>query len=221
VVLKLDGRFSNPEIQNGVIICHAGLPLKSLCRFARDNGLSGLEFAYGIPGTVGGAVYMNAGAYCGQISNVINWAEAVYPDGEVYRVQAEDMKLGYRHSVFMENRCFITSAAFRLKPDESHVIGQRMDEFMRLRRDKQPLEYPSAGSFFKRPKGYFAGALIEGSGLKGCRVGGAQVSEKHAGFIINLGGATSNDVLKLADQVINKVFCDHGVRLQPEVCFVG
>ncbi|HCA30139.1 MAG TPA: hypothetical protein DEP23_11505 [Ruminococcaceae bacterium] len=92
---------------------------------------------------------------------------------------------------------------------------------MRLRRDKQPLEYPSAGSFFKRPKGYFAGALIEGSGLKGCRVGGAQVSEKHAGFIINLGGATSNDVLKLADQVINKVFCDHGVRLQPEVCFVG
>lgn len=221
VVLKLDGRFVLPEIRDGLIICQAGMPLKTLCRFVRDNGLSGLEFAYGIPGTVGGAVYMNAGAYGGQISDVIEWAEAIYPNGEICRIDSNALMLGYRYSVFMECGALVTAAAFRLKPDRPDEIGKRMDEFMKLRREKQPLEYPSAGSFFKRPEGHFAGALIESSGLKGCRVGGAQVSEKHAGFIVNLGGATCSDVRNLAETVMERVFKDHGVTLKPEVCLIG
>jgi UDP-N-acetylmuramate dehydrogenase len=221
VVLRLDGGFALPEIRDGLVVCKAGIPLKTLCRFARDNGLSGLEFAYGIPGTVGGAVYMNAGAYDGQISGVLEWAEAMTPNGEICRFESDGLRMVYRHSVFMEIGGLVISAAFRLRPDDPEEIGRRMDEFMRSRREKQPLEYPSAGSFFRRPEGHFAGALIEKSGLKGCRVGEAQVSEKHAGFIINLGGATCSDVRRLAEMVRERVYKDHGVLLQPEVCYIG
>lgn len=221
VVLRLDGKHAKPEIKDDMIICQAGISLKNLCRFARDNGLSGLEFAYGIPGTVGGAVYMNAGAYGGQVSDVIEWADAVYPDGEIKRLNRDEMKLGYRQSVFMECSGLVVTAAFKLKEDNPDEIGKRMEEFMRLRREKQPLEYPSGGSFFKRPEGHYAGALIENCGLKGCQVGGAQVSKKHSGFIINIGGATCSDVKSLAGKVVESVFRKYGVRLEPEVCFVG
>lgn len=221
VVMRLDGRLAQPVLTDGIIVCEAGAALKKLCRFARDNGLSGLEFAYGIPGTVGGAVYMNAGAYCGEMSDILLWVEALFPDGEIRRIEADKLELGYRSSLFMKRGGVVTKAAFRLNPDRPEDIDSRMEEFMRRRREKQPLEYPSAGSFFKRPEGYFAGALIESSGLRGSIVGGAQVSEKHAGFIINRGGATCSDVRKLADLVVERVMRDHGVRLQPEVLYIG
>ena len=224
VVLRLFG--GTPSIagtaDGGVLVdCPAGVPLKALCRFAREAGLSGLEFAYGIPGAVGGAVYMNAGAYGGQMSDVLVSVEEVSADGALMReVPASAMALGYRHSVLMDTGEIVLSARVRLLPDDKADIGARMEEFMRRRREKQPLEYPSAGSFFKRPAGYFAGALIEQSGLKGFAVGGAQVSEKHAGFVINRGGATCADVQALAAEVIRRVEADHGVRLEPEVRFL-
>ena len=164
---------------------------------------------------------MNAGAYCGEMSDILLWVEALFPDGEIRRIEADKLELGYRSSLFMKRGGVVTKAAFRLNPDRPEDIDSRMEEFMRRRREKQPLEYPSAGSFFKRPEGYFAGALIESSGLKGSIVGGAQVSEKHAGFIINRGGATCSDVRKLADLVVERVMRDHGVRLQPEVLYIG
>jgi len=220
-VLRLDGKNAKPEIRDGLVLCHAGVPLKTLCRFARDNGLSGLEFGYGIPGTVGGAVYMNAGAYGGQVSDVIVWADAVFPDGEIKRLSRDEMQLGYRKSAFMESKAIVVAAAFKLNPDDPKAIGGRMEEFMRLRREKQPLEYPSAGSFFKRPEGHFAGALIDNCGLRGFSVGGAQVSSKHCGFIINAGNATCSDVLSLAEKVADIVYSKFGVKLEREVCFVG
>lgn len=222
VVLRLAGdATAELACRDGVISCPAGLPLKVLCRFARDNGLAGLEFAYGIPGTVGGAVFMNAGAYGGQMADVLRSARALYPDGGVREVALPEMKLGYRRSVFMEEKAVVVSAVVRLTPDDPRAVTARMEEFLRRRREKQPLEYPSAGSFFKRPEGYFAGALIEESGLKGFTVGGAQVSEKHAGFVINRGGATCADVRSLASRVQEKVLRDHGVELEPEVRFIG
>lgn len=220
VVLRLT-RDGSPVVEDGLVICPAGLSLKKLCMFSRDLGLSGLEFAYGIPGSVGGAVYMNAGAYCGQISDVLSWAEACFADGQIRRIEAKGLRFGYRHSVFMENGAFVTWAAFCLVPDSPSAINARMEDFLKRRIDKQPLEYPSAGSFFKRPEGNYAGALIEKSGLKGFCVGAAQVSQKHAGFIINLGGATFSDVCGLARIVTERVLRDSGVKLQPEVCYIG
>ena len=222
VVLRLSGGSAESiRRQEETLVCPAGASLKQLCRSAREQGLAGLEFAYGIPGTVGGAVFMNAGAYGGQMEDVLLWAEALYPDGTVRKIRKDDMALGYRHSVFMEEKAVVVSAAVRLTPDNPDAVGARMEEFLRRRREKQPLEYPSAGSFFKRPEGYFAGALIESSGLKGFAVGGAQVSEKHAGFVINRGGATCAQVRELARQVQERVYRDHGVLLEPEVRFIG
>lgn len=222
VVLRLSGESAELiRRQEETLVCPAGAPLKQFCRSAREQGLAGLEFAYGIPGTVGGAVFMNAGAYGGQMEDVLLWAEALYPDGTVRKIHKDDMALGYRHSLFMEEKAVVVSAAVRLTPDNPDAVGARMEEFLRRRREKQPLEYPSAGSFFKRPEGYFAGALIESSGLKGFAVGGAQVSEKHAGFVINRGGATCAQVRELARQVQERVYRDHGVLLEPEVRFIG
>lgn len=220
-VLRLDGSRCKPESKDGQLHCFAGITLKKLCLFARDSGLAGLEFAYGIPGTVGGAVYMNAGAYGGQTADVLFSAEALFPDGSRRVLPAADMKMGYRHSVFMESDAVVTAVTFCLASGEPSEIGVRMDEILKRRRDKQPLEYPSAGSFFKRPEGHYAGALIEKSGLKGFTVGGAQVSEKHAGFVINRGGATFADVCRLSDSIRERVMKDSGVMLEPEVRFVG
>lgn len=210
-----------PVVCENEIICPAGTPLKELCRAARDAGLSGLEFAYGIPGAVGGGLFMNAGAYDGQLSDVVTAAVVADANG-VRTVTAEEMNLGYRHSVFMETRdTLILSVTVRLTPDDPAAIGARMEEFMRRRREKQPLEFPSAGSYFKRPAGHFAGALIEQCGCKGLRVGGAEVSEKHAGFVINRGGATCCDVLALEREVRRRVQETFGVTLEREVQFIG
>lgn len=221
VVLRLAPDAGAPRREGDTVICPAGMPLKQLCRYARDEGLAGLEFAYGIPGTVGGAVYMNAGAYGGQIADVLTVARVLTDDGTVREVPAAQLALGYRHSALMESGGIVTQAAFTLCPDDREAIAARMEEFMRRRREKQPLEYPSAGSFFKRPPGQFAGTLIEGCGLKGLTVGGAQVSEKHAGFLINRGGATCADVLALARRVQETVYVQRGVRLEREVRTAG
>ncbi len=210
-----------PTVCGVDITCPAGTPLKDLCRTARDAGLSGLEFAYGIPGAAGGGLFMNAGAYDGQLSDVVTSALVADADG-VRTVTAEEMQLSYRHSVFMETRdTLILSVTVHLTPDDPAAIGARMEEFMRRRREKQPLEFPSAGSYFKRPAGHFAGALIEQCGCKGLRVGGAEVSEKHAGFVINRGGATAADVLALERDVRRRVQEAFGVTLEREVQFIG
>lgn len=197
------------------------MSLKRLCQYARDKALTGLEFAFGIPGAVGGAVYMNAGAYGGQMDQVLVSATGLSRTGKRHTFAADRLNLGYRHSVFMDEGDMVVSATLRLTPGDPAEIAARMEELLRRRRDKQPLEYPSAGSFFKRPPGHFAGALIEGCGLKGFAVGGAQVSEKHAGFVVNRGGATAQDVLRLCEAVQERVFREQGVQLEPEVRFIG
>lgn len=195
----------------------AGTNLVSLCRFALENSLSGLEFAFGIPGTCGGAVFMNAGAYGGEIKDVLTEVTHLTPDMKIETISAEKADLSYRHSVYKTNGCVILSAKVKLHKDNKEDIKARMDDFLGRRKDKQPLEYPSAGSTFKRPEGYFAGALIEQCSLKGKSVGGAQVSEKHAGFVINKGGATSTDILNLIDFIKTTVETQTGVTLEPEV----
>ena len=225
VVMKIAGREDAPAVvgqQDGctLVSCPAGVSLKRLCVFARQQGLSGLEFAYGIPATVGGAVYMNAGAYGGEMKDALHEAQVFTQEGERH-IPLADMDLSYRHSRFMETGWLIAGAVFSLTPDDPQQIAARMEDFMGRRKAKQPLEYPSAGSFFKRPVGYFAGTLIEQTGLKGLTIGGAQVSEKHAGFLINRGGATCADVKALAAEVQRRVFEAHGVQLTPEVRFIG
>lgn len=222
VVLRLEaGEEPGLQLDGCTIHCSAGYSVKRLCLFARDHGLAGLEFAYGIPGTVGGGVFMNAGAYGGQMSDVLLSVRLMDHYGRIREIPAEALDLGYRHSTLMETGEAVLSAAFRLKPDSRTAIAGRMEDFMGRRKEKQPLEYPSAGSFFKRPPGNFAGTLIERAGLKGLAVGGARVSEKHAGFIINTGGATCRDVLELCRQVQRRVFDRDGVWLEPEVRPVG
>ena len=203
------------------ITCGAGAMLSSVCLKALSLSLTGLEFAYGIPGTAGGALYMNAGAYGGQMADVIESAECLTASGEIKTLKKEDMRLGYRSSVFKKGGLIIISLTFALKKGDKAEIKAEMDELLNRRKQKQPLEYPSAGSTFKRPEGYFAGALIEKNGLKGLTVGGAQVSEKHAGFVINRGGATAADVKALIGKIQKKVFENDGVMLEPEVIFTG
>ena len=210
-----------PELGDGVLYVPAGMQLKQLCLFARDHGLTGLEFAYGIPGTVGGAVYMNAGAYDGEMADVVQLAHCITSDGEMGFLPAAELEMTYRHTALMDRDLIVVGATLRLQAGDKDAIWDKMKDFMSRRRDKQPLEYPSAGSFFKRPEGYFAGKLIQDAGLKGFTVGGAQVSEKHAGFVINRGGATATELVELRDQVHDKVFAEFGVHLEPEVRFVG
>ena len=198
----------------------AGLSLARLASFVRREELSGLEFAHGIPGSLGGAVCMNAGAYGGEMKQVLSAVTAWFPGEGIQRLEPEALALGYRHSVFSERRGVVLEAELSLEPGEGCGIAARMEELGRRRREKQPLEYPSAGSTFKRPEGHFAGALIEQCGLKGVRTGGAQVSEKHAGFVINAGGASCADVLALIAHIQETVYRQTGVRLEPEVKIV-
>ena len=195
----------------------AGISLARLAAFAQREALSGLEFAHGIPGSLGGAVCMNAGAYGGEMRQVVTAVTAWLPGQGVVCLERDAMEFGYRHSLFSRQPGAALEAEFLLEPGDSGVIRARMDELNRRRREKQPLEYPSAGSTFKRPEGHFAGALIEQCGLKGTRIGGAMVSEKHAGFIVNAGGATSGDVLELIALVRRTVKDQTGVELEPEV----
>lgn len=201
------------------IVCGAGASLMKACRFALDNGLTGLEFAFGIPGSVGGAVYMNAGAYGGEIKDVIKSCTFI-ENGNLVTYNREQLDLSYRHSYFSNKNNVILSAVFTLENGDKSEIKSSMDDILGRRKDKQPLEYPSAGSTFKRPEGYFAGALIQECGLKGKAIGGAQVSEKHAGFVINTGNATCNDIKNLITLCQDTVFDKTGVRLETEVKFI-
>ena len=211
-------------IKGNRVIADAGAPFTKLAVTVKNAGLTGLEFAYGIPGSVGGAVYMNAGAYNGEASQVVASSMA-YDDltGEVRMISREEHNFGYRTSVYSQNRDRLTvlSAEFELKEGDSAAIWETMQDLMRRRREKQPLEYPNAGSVFKRPQGYFVGKLITDAGLKGYTIGGAQVSEKHAGFIVNIGGATAQDVLRLVEHIQKTVQSQFGVMLECEINFKG
>ena len=203
------------------ITCGAGAMLSSVCLKALSLSLTGLEFAYGIPGTAGGALYMNAGAYGGQTADVIESAECLTAAGDIKTLKKEDMRLGYRSSVFKNGGLIIISLTFALKKGDKAEIKAEMDELLNRRKQKQPLEYPSAGSTFKRPEGYFAGKLIADAGLRGFQVGGAQVSEKHCGFVINKENATAADIVELMRQIIERVQTEFGVKLEPEVKKLG
>ena len=227
-VIKLDeesGFFNYmkfDEEDNDVREYGASMLLSTASKMAAEDGYSGMEGLSGIPGSVGGAVFMNAGAYGYEIRDIISSVHAVSPDGTEERdFTPDEMGLGYRTSAFMKNGYIITSARFRLKKDSKEDIRARMADFTERRVTKQPLRYPSAGSTFKRPEGYFAGKLIEDCGLKGASVGGAQVSELHAGFIINKGGATATDILELIGKVQDTVCDRFGVKLEPEVRIIG
>ncbi len=219
IVVVLGPEFSAVDVlEDGeTLACEAGAPLMKACREALDRGLTGLEFAWGIPGSVGGGVYMNAGAYGGEMKDVVLWCEHVDAEGTLRRMEAEELEYRYRHSFYTGKDLCIVRAAFRLKKGDPEAIRARMDELMERRKSKQPLEFPSAGSTFKRPEGAYAAALIEQCGLKGLRVGGAMVSEKHSGFLINFQDATCADVRELIRQVQEAVFRQTGYRLECEV----
>lgn len=218
VVIYLGEKFSYiNETDDGKIIVGAGTKLVQVCRYALEKSLTGLEFAFGIPGSVGGAAYMNAGAYGGEMKDVIVKVNHICADGTDGSFEGDALDLSYRHSAYSGKDMIITSVEFELKNGKKDEIEAAMKDFIGRRKDKQPLEYPSAGSVFKRPVGYFAGALIEQSGLKGKRIGGAMVSEKHAGFIINYDNATTKDVVDLIDFCRETVKEKFGVALEAEI----
>lgn len=220
VVLKLGGALASEiTAENGAVTCGAGVSLKNLCLFALEHALTGLEFAYGIPGSVGGAVFMNAGAYDGEFSQILESVTVLDENGAVLTLSASELNLGYRHSVFMEHPWIILQATVRLTSGDPEAIRAKMQDLLGRRKSKQPLEFPSAGSTFKRPAGSFASKLIDECGLKGYTVGGAQVSEKHAGFVINRGGATFADVMAVCQHVQEVVKAQTGfiLELEPEI----
>lgn len=218
VVIHIGEDMSKTEfIGDDMIKAQSGALLIRVCRDALSNSLSGMEKLFGIPGSVGGGLYMNAGAYGGEMRDVVFSAEYIDEERKLKSIKVDDMELSYRHSFFSDKNVIITSVTFKLKKGNKSEIKSGMDEYMQRRKDKQPLEYPSAGSVFKRPEGYFAGALIEECGLKGKKIGGAQVSEKHAGFIINVGNATQKDVSDLISFCRETVFREKNVLLESEI----
>ena len=222
VVVSTAACLNNIELIGAYEIkCGAGVKLSRLSDLACENSLTGAEFAWGIPGTVGGAVYMNAGAYDGEMKDILVSCEYLTSDGELRTMLADEMDLSYRHSAFSENGYVIVSATVRLKAGDKGEIRAKMDDFMCRRKSKQPLEFPSAGSTFKRPVGGFAAALIDECGLKGYSVGGAEVSEKHAGFVINKGGATCFDVMRLVEHIKKEVFLNKSIKLECEIRVIG
>ena len=216
-VIDVSALHSTVEADGTVLCAGAGVRLSALCKAALEQGLTGLEFAYGIPGTVGGAVYMNAGAYGGEMKDVLAKVRYLTADGEIVEVSADALDLGYRHSAFETNGGCVLSATLQLQQGDPAVIRARMEELMAKRLEKQPLDKPSAGSTFKRPAGAFAAALIDQCGLRGYRHGGAAVSEKHCGFVVNLGGATCADVLALCEEVRAIVKEKTGYELEKEI----
>ncbi|MBE7021927.1 MAG: UDP-N-acetylmuramate dehydrogenase [Ruminococcaceae bacterium] len=220
-VVRLGAPFSRVTREENVLTAEAGVTLARLAATALEAGLSGLEFASGIPGTLGGAVYMNAGAYGGEMKQIVLETDFLESDGTPGTLRGEAHAFSYRKSAFIKTGRVILRSRLMLTPADPADIRRTMQELNARRREKQPLSFPSAGSFFKRPEGHFAGALIEEAGLKGLTVGGAQISEKHAGFLINLGGATSEDVCRLMKQVQKRVHEHSGVSLEPEVQFLG
>lgn len=221
VIKFSDKFFGKIRVDGEKIIADAGATLKSVSNFAAENSLSGLEFAVGIPGSIGGAIYMNAGAYGGEMKNIVAKVTAISPAGEIVSFNDDELNLGYRQSIFQQNGCVICEVELNLTHGNFDEIKSQMADFTYRRESKQPLEFPSAGSTFKRPQGYFAGTLIDKTGLKGLKVGGAMVSEKHAGFVVNAGNATAADVLNLIEEVRRRVMEVHGVTLTPEVRIIG
>ena len=220
VVIKLTG-LTNLEVNKEEIKADCGVMLKELSDKALENSLTGLEFACGIPGSVGGAVFMNAGAYNGEIKNVIKEAEVITSSGEIITLSKDELELGYRTSKVMKDNSIVINATFKLEKGNKEEIKETIDDLTKKREEKQPLEYPSAGSTFKRPEGYFAGKLIQDSGLKGYSIGGAAVSSKHSGFVINKGNATAKDILDLIAYIQEKVKKQFVVELHTEVRIIG
>ena len=221
LVIKLSNLFSSITVDGNVLTFGSGISLAMASKKAASLSLSGMEFAVGIPGTIGGAVYMNAGAYDGEMAKVVTCVRVMDMQGKISELQASELDFAYRHTALQNSGLIVTSVTVSLQPGEAESIAAKMADFSQRRISKQPLELPSAGSMFKRPPGYFAGTLIDQTGLKGYTVGGAQVSQKHAGFVVNVGGATAKDVLQLISDVQSKVFAAHGVRLEPEVLVLG
>lgn len=221
VVVQLYRSFGQITLEGNEIHAQAGALLSGIAAVARDASLTGFEFAGGIPGTLGGAVVMNAGAYGGEMKDVLKEVTVLTPEGEILTLQADQLQMGYRTSVIKEAGYIVLEAVISLEKGDQEAIRSRMQELSGMRSSKQPLSYPSAGSTFKRPEGYFAGKLIMDSGLRGYQVGGAQVSEKHCGFVINTGNATAKDVTTLMSDVQRIVMEKFGVKLEPEVKFLG
>ena len=221
VVLALFNTFSDYEIKDNVITAQAGMSLIKLAVIALREGLTGLEFASGIPGSVGGAVYMNAGAYDGQMKDVVTSVTVLDEAGNIRILGRDELDMGYRTSAVAKNNMIVLQVVIELKSGDKEQIKARMNQLSELRKQKQPLEYPSAGSTFKRPEGYFAGKLIADAGLKGYSIGGAAVSEKHAGFVVNMGGATAKDVVELTDYIKKRIIEQFGVTLELEIKKIG
>lgn len=222
VSVRLASNFDDVRLLSGdMIFCTAGTKLAKLCNFALENSLSGLEFAYGIPSSAGGAAYMNAGAYGGEMKDVLVSCNHLDFSGNPGRLSGDMLGLSYRRSAYTDKYFVITGITVKLEKGDREEIGAKMKDILQRRVDKQPLDLPSAGSFFKRPEGHFAGALIEQCGLKGFSVGGAQVSEKHAGFVVNKGGATTSEIMELGRIVSEKVLAQTGVKLEMEVKYIG
>lgn len=221
VILQIAKEMSAVTVEGETIVAQAGASMIQVARVAWEHGLTGLEFASGIPGTIGGGVVMNAGAYGGEMSQVVSMVKVVGRDGEVLELDNATMEFGYRTSTIKNNSFTVTEVTFRLKQGDKAEIKAKMDELKAKRVEKQPLEYPSAGSTFKRPEGHFAGQLIMEAGLRGFQVGGAKVSDKHCGFVINAGDATAADVREVISQVQAKVKDTFNVDLETEVIFLG
>ena len=221
IILHLYKNMSDFEISGNRLKAQAGALLVRVAKMAAKEGLSGLEFASGIPGTIGGAMVMNAGAYGGEIKDVVTKVRVLLPDGTIRDYTGEEMAFGYRKSRVIEEQGIVLEAEMELKADDPEAIAARMEVLREKRVAKQPLEYASAGSTFKRPEGYFAGKLIEDAGLRGFSVGDAQVSEKHCGFVINRGNATASEIMELIQEVQKRVYEHSGVRLEPEVKLLG
>ena len=217
LIILIGSAFSEISVDGNIIVCDAGASLSAVCVRARDNSLSGLEFAYGIPGSVGGALYMNAGAYGGEMKDVVKSCTCVDENGEIIELMADELELSYRHSVFGRRGLVVLSVTLEIKKGDRNVISEQMNTLMEKRKTSQPLDYPSAGSTFKRPEGYFAAALIEQAGLKGFGFGDAQVSTKHSGFVVNKGNAVFDDVMRTVEGVKEKVFEHSGVKLECEM----
>lgn len=222
VIIHLEGEFQDCEVQGDTVIAGSGKLLSSVSSLAAKSGLAGMEFASGIPGSIGGAIYMNAGAYGGEMKDIVTRVWLMSPDGkeETVRTGAE-MGFAYRNSCLQRTGEIVTKVELKLQPEDAETIQARIAELAEKRVQKQPVNFPSAGSTFKRPAEGYAAALIQESGLKGVSVGGAEVSEKHSGFIINKGGATATDVLQLMELVEKKVYEDSGIHLEPEVRIIG
>jgi len=223
VVLHLSKDFSHIDIENksqDVLVCEAGASLAAIARKACECALTGFEFAAGIPGSLGGAIVMNAGAYGGEMRHVVRRVQLMALDGSIVEKNAEEMHFSYRHSILKEQEFIVVRAELALEKGNVSEIKAKMEDLADRRRQKQPLEYPSAGSTFKRPEGYFAAKLIEDAGLRGFSVGGAQVSEKHCGFVVNKGNATAQEIHMLIEEVQKRVYNTAGVKLEPEVIFL-